>query len=271
MQVLRLATLAVSGALALAGCATPVIENPSWSRLPDGDDMADAYPMFASLLGVDGAARLSCVAQPDGTLADCRAVDVSPAGLGFDRAALTLTPRFVVSPRQQDGVSQKSRVTFNVRFRLPAEDEGPAPWTGPEPDPATIELLTPMATFMFEESLREQTSQPFDVDPDRVDFVRNLVTTTGEDLRDQSITSMALALARLLTPEQIEALAARRRPPGEFPTEDQVMAASDEAYQVELEFTRRVRAGYCSRYECADKIPAREAPANGTGALGSTD
>lgn len=269
MKPLKIAT-ALSAVLTLAACATPVIENPRWSRIPDADDMADVYPIFASQVDLEGAARLSCVAQEDGVLADCRVVEASPPGLGFDRAALQLTPRFLVSPRQQDGVSQKARVTFNLRFRLPADEEAPPPWTGPQPDAATIDRLRSMATFMFEGLLSEQAADAPDVDQDRVAFVQTLFTTAAEDLREEWITATALALARILTPEQVEAAAARRRPPGVWPTEEQMTAASDRLHEVDMELSRRVRAGYCARYECTDKIPTRSEPVNRTGAVGQT-
>lgn len=264
--------LILSAAGLLAGCATPMIENPSWSRIPDGHDMGDAYPLFALMIGSGGTAVLNCMALPDGALADCRVVQASPSGLGFDRAALSLTPRFRINPRLEDGVSSKSRVQFPIRFRLPPEENEPIPpWTGPEPNRAVVDALKPMAAFLIDASSREEMSDPLDVDEDRKAFVENLMEVIEADLRDQSIDAMAVTLARLVTPEQAEALIAGGMPPGRPPSEEEMMAAGDRMEEIGAEYDRRLRAGYCARYECVEKGGPRSPSVNENGAVGGQD
>ncbi|RZJ79148.1 MAG: energy transducer TonB, partial [Brevundimonas sp.] len=68
-----------------------VITNPSWARMPSGDQMARAYPSRAIGGNVQGAATLRCQVTANGGLTGCAVVSETPGGYGFGRAAVQLS------------------------------------------------------------------------------------------------------------------------------------------------------------------------------------
>ena len=104
MKPLTLASLAMS-ALLCSSCA-PIPEDdwatitpPKsgwWENAPNADDIARLYPYAAEVPGVGGRVMLNCKIAPDRTL-DCTVLSEQPAGLGFAKAALLLSHKFVVA------------------------------------------------------------------------------------------------------------------------------------------------------------------------------
>ncbi len=97
----------------------PVITNPRWERQPTADQLMRAYPDRALRAEVGGLARLNCLVQPSGRVADCRLTGETPDGYGFGRAAQGLTRYFQISPRTVDGAAVGSRVAIAIRFTPP--------------------------------------------------------------------------------------------------------------------------------------------------------
>ena len=100
----------------------PVITNPRWERQPSADQLMRAYPDRALRAGVGGVARVNCLVQPNGRVADCRLTGETPDGYGFGRAAQGLTRHFQISPRTIDGAAVGSRVNIAIRFTPPPAD-----------------------------------------------------------------------------------------------------------------------------------------------------
>ena len=100
----------------------PVITNPRWERQPSADQLMRAYPDRALRAEVGGLARLNCLVQPNGRVADCRLTGETPDGYGFGRAAQGLTRYFQISPRTVDGAAVGSRVNIAIRFTPPPAD-----------------------------------------------------------------------------------------------------------------------------------------------------
>lgn len=254
----KVAALAL--ALATGACATPVIVDPTWAELPAPEEMADAYPGFASMIGVHGVAEVQCIGLPDGGVENCVSNWSAPEGLGFDRAALQLTPSFRIAPRTIDGAASKSEVRFRIRFLLP-EDEPHEPYAGPAPAADEVALARPLAEKMyafFEPVMAEGDAADLDVDPDRLAAIERILRDVRTELRADDIEAVALGLARVLTREQIIAMTEGRPPETPPPPFEAFLAASmpDDAAEARR-FETRVREKYCALYACDPKGPPR--------------
>lgn len=243
---------AVSG---LAACATlpePVIVNPSWAEVPSGEDLSHAYPDFAVMIDVSGAARMRCATMPDGRLADCDVESVSPEGLGFEAAALELTPLFRVHPRQVDGEAAKGAVRFTIWFEMAPLPEPPS-WSGPEPSPGDIARARPIAEHVEAQASSDRLATVGDLDPARRAAVETMIRTVDAGLRDRSIEAIAVSIARILSPAQLDSVLAGRGLAEPPPPQEVVEAADDQAFAVEAERTARLQALYCAAYPCVVK------------------
>lgn len=242
---------------AAAQTADPVVvTNPSWASIPSGADMSEVYPGFAIAAGLDGDVTLRCVARADGVLDLCEVMNATPSGLGFDRAGLSLSRLFRTHPLRVGGTEAKSTVQFTIRFR-PAPYEAAPPWTGPEPDAghlqavrAMIEAMRPAAEREFEQALDD-----LDVDPDRAATARAIVQQTRSEFDAREREAAALAMARLLTPEQFATMTSGRGMPP-TPSDDLFARAGGEVTAVMEEKVQRIKALYCARYDCPVLTPA---------------
>jgi len=72
-----------------------------WLRHPNGQDMADNYPLNAAQGGINGRALLVCTVAINGRLTACAATSVSPPGQNFDLATVRLGRyfQFDVTPK----------------------------------------------------------------------------------------------------------------------------------------------------------------------------
>ena len=93
-----------------------VMTNPTWAQppipvLPDG-------PMPEGI--TEARVRLACAVELDGRLSGCSTLSETPAGAGFGEAAIEAALSARVSPSMNVPAPPRSKVTFEVRFRLPA-------------------------------------------------------------------------------------------------------------------------------------------------------
>lgn len=95
-----------------------VVTNPSWAR-----QVTPEYPERALARGFDAVAtvRVSCVAQPDGSLTGCQLVSEDPIDMGFGQSALAAARRSRITPDTVEGAAVSARVEWNYRFRPPLE------------------------------------------------------------------------------------------------------------------------------------------------------
>lgn len=95
----------------------PVITRPDWVSRPSAAQMSRAFPDRALADGIGGSATLRCQVLIGGNLSGCAVTGETPAGMGFGRAALSLTRHFKLSPRTVDGHAvDGAAVVFTVRF-----------------------------------------------------------------------------------------------------------------------------------------------------------
>jgi TonB family protein len=241
------AAVAALSALA-AGCATPVIVSPAWSDVPTAEQLGDAYPEAAADMEIEGRAGLRCFVDPHGVLSECRVTEATPAGLGFDRAAMALTPRFRASPRTVDGVRHRSEVQFGIQFRLAPRDERPAPWAGPAPAPEALAIARRLVRTLPAPPAPDPAV--LDVDPDRRGWLIAAIRRINAELEPERREAVALGMARYLDLDTLRMLAnGQRRPP---PPTDPVRFASahDRLAAVTEQRAARLREAWCDRYGC---------------------
>lgn len=254
--------LALSTALIAATASAQERVDPEWIAKPDEEAMAEAYPTFASMAGIDGDVTLRCGVSPDGVLSLCRIVANAPTGLGFDRAGLSLASLFRVSQASLDNTTVPGTVQFTIRFRM-GEDEALAPWTGPEPTP---EHLAAARVFVEQlESWKARDDQTFetmnlDVDAAQEARVRAIVLAVKEEFLEQEKHAGALLLARLLTPAQLVDAMAGGDPP-DVP-EDREIRASDAWFQMNIDSARALKRLYCGEFDCSLLPPASQPAAS---------
>lgn len=100
-----------------SGPATGVLLPARWVRGATTAEILRAYPARALRANRSGRATLLCRVRLDGRLTDCQAVASSPAGDGFDRAALTVSRHFRFEPSTLDGRPLDRReIVLEVHF-----------------------------------------------------------------------------------------------------------------------------------------------------------
>ncbi|HRJ62893.1 hypothetical protein [Brevundimonas sp. UBA2416] len=243
--------VALAGGLIAPSAFAQELANPSWAAMPDGEAMAEAYPVFAYMAELDGDVILQCGIAADSTLSLCRAVEARPAGLGFDRAGLSVASLFRANPARVDGETVPSQVRFAVRFRMPALEWAP-PWTGPEPTPEHLAAARAVVEERAAWDMRGPESfatMDLDVDVDREARVRAIVLAVKAEFLEQEIEAGALWTARLFTPEQIaEASATGEDPP---PPPDDLSASAGDAWdRMGISSSQRLRQLYCAEFDC---------------------
>jgi TonB family protein len=213
--------------------------------------MAEVYPGFAADAGIEGGARLRCLAAVSGKLERCRVIEVWPHGLGFDRAALSLSSRFETHPPMAGDVPRAGQVEFNIQFTLPPIESITA-WTGDEPSAETLALARRVAARMH--GLTANGPQDIDVggvDEDRRAAVDRIVAQVRRESRAEMIDAMALALGRTVSPANLALLTqGQRRPPRPPMSEAMLRSAGDRVEAATQRQNARLKALYCAEYSC---------------------
>lgn len=258
-MILTTAQRAAAAALVfmVAGCGEPpVITNPAWLTKPDAAAMQAAWPTFANMAGLSGRAEMLCTASAAGTLSRCRVTRAAPTGVGFESAAMGLMPRFKLRPRTVDGEAEGTQVRFTVVFALAKEPTPPA-WTGRRPSATALEITRMMARGNAPLDRKAAREEDMKVDPDRREAVVAMVDKAFKAHEAETVDAMALAMARALTPAQVDMLA-HGRMPSRLPTADEVVAAGPEMAGVTGRISDAIKADYCAAYECSDVLKAEQ-------------
>jgi TonB family protein len=147
-QALPLAASLVAALVAL-GAARVAAAQPAQPAQPGGDAPAAAtelrppalvtraeavYPEQARRERLEANVGLELVVGEDGRVVD--ATITSPAGHGFDEAALAAARAFVFEPARRGPTPIRSSVLFTYEFHLPEEPAAPPPASAPPAAPA---------------------------------------------------------------------------------------------------------------------------------------
>lgn len=89
---------------------------PKWTRVPNVQEMAAAYPAGAKAENLAGAGVMDCTVGASGELSACEVVSESVAGQGFGAAAVSLAGRFELPLKSPSGASMVGR-TVRVPIR----------------------------------------------------------------------------------------------------------------------------------------------------------
>ncbi len=110
-----------------AGAGTTDVSPPSLKLREKAE-----YPADALRDRIEGSVALELVIGDDGSVTTAKVV--TPAGHGFDEAAIAAVKQFVFEPARQGGNAIRSTVQFTYEFHLPpAEAPAPTPTVTPAP------------------------------------------------------------------------------------------------------------------------------------------
>ncbi len=97
--------------------AVTMVDTPLWAHAASFDDLAAAYPSKGG--GVEGYVAAHCAVLPTGALTRCEAIKETPAGLGFGKAALSLTSKFQIDPSVVAKAPHGAPLWVDIPVRLP--------------------------------------------------------------------------------------------------------------------------------------------------------
>ena len=251
-----LAALAVAGA---ARADPPRVTPPDWLARPDADDLAEAYPGLAQALDIEGRATIGCAVDIEGRLTDCVGLAASPAGFGFDSAALAMAPLFAMRPRMADGRAVAGgKVRIPIRFTLPAaEPPGPEAEPGPAPEAARRAARLSGIARRLAAGLVEEVAgiEPGDADPAVMADGLAALREARRAAAPQVAEAVARTLAGQLSPAEITRWLAYLDSPAlrKLRREGPQMArafAAVQATHTQLVLAR-ARETFCGRQDCS--------------------
>lgn len=91
--------------------------NPSTRTPPSPDDLSREYPPLALAMNLSGRATVTCRAEVDGRVDECRINSEQPAGLGFGAAAVRMTAYMSMKPATIDGQAIAAPITVPFNFK----------------------------------------------------------------------------------------------------------------------------------------------------------
>ncbi len=116
-------------ALLLLTCVSALTAAPAHAQFsgqpilrgqPTAAELRAVYPPRAAAQHLGGMVNLGCDVGVSGHLERCVVISESPAGYGFGAAALTLSGKFVMEPKMQQGRAVPGgRVRLPIVFSLP--------------------------------------------------------------------------------------------------------------------------------------------------------
>ena len=119
-----------------AGAMPPASDNDDEAKPPTLRTQTEAtYPPDARRDRIEGHVGLELTVDESGKVADAKVI--TPAGHGFDDAALAAVKNFTFNPARRGGSAIRATIQLGYEFHLPPADATPAPpVVAPPPPPA---------------------------------------------------------------------------------------------------------------------------------------
>lgn len=255
MRVVVFIVGAFVGILSLAKpCASVAHDTAvSWQTppTPTGDD----FPPLAVMLSIAGTATVECVASEQGVPEACEVRSESPTGLGFGARAVEIVRRGRLNPATVDGSPVRAQFRIRVPFTTESPKRSPSrPWEGPTPTPEAMTAAEQVAQRAW-----TMSNPPFIPVIDAPDDRRALIEEWFRQEMpspDQMQRILATVLARILSVEDLQAMA-QGRPPSmkSAPSEDQLEKSARDLFDMDA-ITAKVRVRYCARFGCEITRPS---------------
>jgi len=148
-------TSVVLSAFASGVRAQDVIRNPDWLRRPTANDLYGVWPIKALRSGLGGHVLIRCSVSTQGALHDREVLEETPVGAGFGRAALALTPQFLMRPETVNGKPVEATISIPITFKgspsgaeVPTVSPPPAGTRIPRPDNQNNGLVVTGLTWL---------------------------------------------------------------------------------------------------------------------------
>ena len=94
-----------AAARAILDASPTMIADPQWAHKPTGYEMSRAYPDRGMMKEKHGEVQLICRVRLDGAVSHCGVLSAPYSGrYGFGEAALSLTPKFRLTPKTVEGM-----------------------------------------------------------------------------------------------------------------------------------------------------------------------
>jgi TonB family protein len=130
LRVLRVRALIV---ISLALLSIPAQAQPAFTPPVLSSQEVAVYPEEARAAGIEAVVVLELLVDESGRVVDAKVT--TPAGHGFDEAALTAARNFRFEPGRADGKPVPVKVTYRYQFVLPHAPEPPPAPEAPPPEP----------------------------------------------------------------------------------------------------------------------------------------
>ncbi len=254
MSVRRLGLFLFIGLGALGGTAQAQTTNPHWIRPPDPDATGVFMPSFANTLGIEGRATIRCEVEKPGSPENCEVMAESPDGLGFGQAGIYVMNTGYLAPKMVAGRPVRAEVSSTIHFRAFPLDliEATTPiYTGPTPTAEAISLGQSIVRRDIDKLLADKTNDLQGLDPARHAPVNAWIAEIMPPDRTEMIETLGLALARLFSEADLQAMLSNGTDPGDYPgRRDWDTATEDQFSRREQKGIETLRARYCAAYSC---------------------
>lgn len=219
----------------------------------------DQRTIFADFIGLSARIIVECDVTSFGLPEDCVVAEATPAGAGFERVALSSAASLKLSPQLEDGKPVAAKVSIPLTFR--SRDPFP-PYEGAEPDAETVNALLPFARRIVASGV--PVSVVADVAQDRRAVVQGWIDELLPPDPDGDALRIARRFGRVLTPIQVQEVAAGRRPSGSLPDWETLNSADHSDPRLQSA-AHELRRRYCAEYDCRDPF-AEDRPGSPRGA-----